>query len=129
MPYLSEPFSHRLVVDLQAEPCQRNAANYYQQRHVPCLLQSVLFGLDEPAVEGVHQWVVDDVEWVGDVAQKAADACRSGIGGLARCCEPHHTREDCDDAYAFEHAIQTKRAKDAAERIATIYIRHVKECE
>ena len=31
LPYFGEPFSHRLVVYLQAEPCQHYAACYHRQ--------------------------------------------------------------------------------------------------
>ena len=71
-----------------------------------------------------------DVEREGDVAQERADAGAETVGCHSARSQPYYRRENQEDAYRLENAIQY----DAAGSVlittkCTFYIRHVEEQE
>ena len=71
-----------------------------------------------------------DVEREGDVAQERADAGAETVGCHSARSQPYYRRENQEDAYRLENAIQ----HDAAGSVlittkCTFYIRYVEEQE
>ena len=70
---LCEPTTHRLIVELQAGVCQRNIYGKDHNHYMPSLAKRVEFVLNQPSIEEVHHWIMNDIQRIGDVAQEFAE--------------------------------------------------------
>ena len=56
-----KPFPHGLVIELEAQPGDADAASHGGNGHGPGLGKGVLPCLDEPHIERVHQGIMHDI--------------------------------------------------------------------
>ena len=133
--FLRQPSAHWQVVELQTEPggCYRNRTG--DECLGPGFSKREELLLDEPRIEVIHKRIVHDVEREGDVAQERADAGAETVGCHSARSQPYYRRENQEDAYCLENAIQHDAASCFASSIhrtsakCTFYIRYVEEQE
>ena len=67
---LGKPTAYRLIVELQASVCKRDVDGKDHYHNRPSLAKRVVFVLNQPSVEEIHNRIVNNVERIGDVAQE-----------------------------------------------------------
>jgi len=80
---LGEIAAQRDVVEAQTEVCDDDARCANEQCYVPRCTEGINLLLYHPHIKEVHQRIVDDVKWIGNVAEKLANGGGTAVGGSA----------------------------------------------
>src|SRR5271170_8037938 len=100
----AQPSPNRLVVKFQADIPNRDGGNPDQKRGENALSCGRLIANDPRRVD-VDQWIVCDVERIGQVSEEARNADRGTVDALLAGADGHNDREQKDDAERFVKAI------------------------